>query len=125
MNYSFSRNLQNTTFIVPFYSSFMECIFNFFLSIIIFILNRLGVAGAVLCHVSHVTCHMSCVNCHNFFFFDKVVQFIGGGSVAWTKNTKLGVDGSLMVANDVSIPRECFDKISEFMKRNWLRAAHF
>ena len=37
----------------------------------------------------------------------------------------MGINGSLMVANDVSIPRECFDKISEFMKRNWLRAAHF
>ena len=44
---------------------------------------------------------------------------------ARTKNTKLGVDGSLMVANNVSIQRECFDKISEFLKRNWPRAAHF
>ena len=46
-------------------------------------------------------------------------------AVAWTKNIKLGVDGLLMVANDVSIPRECFDKISEVFKRNWPRAAHF
>ena len=48
-----------------------------------------------------------------------------GPTVAWTKNPNLGIYGSLMVANDVSLPRECFDKISEFMKRNWLRAAHF
>ena len=30
-----------------------------------------------------------------------------------------------MVANDVSIPRECFDKISDFLERNWPRAAPF
>ena len=41
--------------------------------------------------------------------------------VAWTKNPNLGIYVSLMVANDVSLPRECFDKISEFMKRNWQR----
>ena len=36
----------------------------------------------VTCHVSRATCHMSCVTCHIFFFFfDKVVEFIGGGSV--------------------------------------------
>ena len=45
--------------------------------------------------------------------------------LAWTRNTKLGIDGSLMVANDVSIPRKCFDKIPEFLKRNWPRAARF
>ena len=49
----------------------------------------------------------------------------GRGTTAWTKNTKLGVDGSLLVANDVSMPRECFDKILEFLKRNWPRAARF
>ena len=61
----------------------------------------------------------------------EVVGCISSGSrvdtcaLAWTKNPKLGVDGSLMVANDVSIPKECFDKISEFLKRNWPRAARF
>ena len=45
-------------------------------------------------------------------------------TLAWTKNPKLWVGWSLMVANDVSIPRECFAKISEFLKRNWPRAAH-
>ena len=45
-------------------------------------------------------------------------------NLAWTKNPKLWVGWSLMVANDVSIPRVCFAKISEFLKRNWLRAAH-
>ena len=44
-------------------------------------------------------------------------------ALSWTKNHKLGVDGSLMVANDVPIPRECFAKISESLKRNWPRAA--
>ena len=44
--------------------------------------------------------------------------------VAWTRNPKLWVSWSLMVANDVPIPRECFTKISEFFKRNWLKAAH-
>ena len=44
--------------------------------------------------------------------------------VAWTKKSNLGIYGSLMVANDVSIPRECFPKISELLKRNWLRAPH-
>ena len=29
-----------------------------------------------------------------------------------------------MVANDVSKPRKWFAKISEFLKINWLRAAH-
>ena len=39
------------------------------------------------CHVSRVTCHVSRVTCHVsrvrffFFFFDKVVELIGGGSV--------------------------------------------
>ena len=46
------------------------------------------------------------------------------GTVAWTENPKLGVGGSLMVANDVSIPKECFPKVSELLKRNWPRAAH-
>ena len=41
---------------------------------------------------------------------------IGTGIIAWTKNSKLRVIRSLMVANDVSIPRECFAKISEFRK---------
>ena len=36
---------------------------------------------------------------------------------------KLRVSWSLIVANDVSIPRELFPKISEFMKINWLGAA--
>ena len=44
--------------------------------------------------------------------------------LAWTTNPKLWVGWSLMVANDVSIPRECFAKISELLKRNGLRAAH-
>jgi hypothetical protein len=44
--------------------------------------------------------------------------------IAWTKNPKFWVGWSLMVANDVSIPRKCFSKISELLKRNWLRAAH-
>ena len=40
----------------------------------------------VTCHVSRVTCHMSRVTCHLFifllfFFLDKVVKLIGGGSV--------------------------------------------
>ena len=40
-----------------------------------------------MCHVSHVTCNMSHTICHMsqfftfFFFLDKVVKFIGGGSV--------------------------------------------
>ena len=35
----------------------------------------------VTCHMSHVTCQMSCVPCHIFFFFfDKVVKLMGGGS---------------------------------------------
>ena len=37
------------------------------------------------------------------------------GIVAWTKNPKLGVGGSFMVASDVSIPKECCDKISELL----------
>ena len=52
------------------------------------------------------------------------VQIVDVSLVAWTKNPKLWVGWSLMVANDVSIPRECFAKISELLKRNWLRAAH-
>ena len=57
--------------------------------------------------------------------FPTKVEFGGGAcTLAWTKNPKLWVGWSLMVANDVSIPRECFAKISEFLKRNWLRAAH-
>jgi hypothetical protein len=47
-----------------------------------------------------------------------------GMPVPGTKNPKLRVGGSLMVANDVSIPRECFPKISELLKRNWPGAAH-
>ena len=35
----------------------------------------------VRCHMSCVTCHMSCVTCHLFFFPDKVVKLISGGSV--------------------------------------------
>ena len=48
----------------------------------------------VMCHVSCVMCHVSCVTCHVsrvtyhvsrffiiFFFSDKVVKLIGGGSV--------------------------------------------
>ena len=37
----------------------------------------------VTCHVSHVMCHVSRVTCHNLFFFfsDKVLKLIGGGSV--------------------------------------------
>ena len=40
----------------------------------------------VMCHVSRVMCHVSRVTCHMihiyiFFFPDKVVKFIGGGSV--------------------------------------------
>ena len=31
--------------------------------------------------MSRVTCHMSHVTCHFFFFLDKVVELIGGGSV--------------------------------------------
>ena len=42
-----------------------------------------------------------------------------GMPVPGTKNPKLRVFVSFMVANDVSIPRECFLKISEFLKRNW------
>ena len=38
-------------------------------------------------------------------------------SLAWTKNSKLGVDGSLTVANDVSTPKERFDKISIFFEK--------
>ena len=38
--------------------------------------------------------------------------------VAWTKTNKFWVGGSLVVANDESIPRECFPKISEILKRN-------
>ena len=49
----------------------------------------------------------------------------GWVAVAWKKNPKLWVGGSLMVANDVSIRRECFDKISGFLKRNWPSAARF
>ena len=45
-------------------------------------------------------------------------------AIAWTKNPKLLVGWSLMVANDVSIPRDCFAKISEFLKTNLLSAAH-
>ena len=47
-----------------------------------------------------------------------------GRSLALTKNQKLLVGWSLMVANDVSIPRECFAQISELLKRNGMRAAH-
>ena len=37
----------------------------------------------VMCHVSRVTCHVSHVTCNffSFFFSDKVVKLIGGGSV--------------------------------------------
>ena len=35
----------------------------------------------------------------------------------WIKNCKLGVGGSLIVANDVSLPQECFPKKSEFLKK--------
>ena len=34
----------------------------------------------VTCHVTYVTCHMSCVSCHMYFFY-KVVELAGGGSV--------------------------------------------
>ena len=59
-----------------------------------------------------------------------VKTHIGTSSVmacilAWTKKNNLGVDGPLMLTNDVSIAREYFAKISEFLKRNWLRAAPF
>ena len=41
--------------------------------------------SCVTCHVPHVTCHMLCVTYHNvflvFFFVEKVVKLIGGGSV--------------------------------------------
>ena len=50
---------------------------------------------------------------------------LGPCLLAWTKNPKLGIGWSLMVANDVSIPKECFDKISDFLKRNRPRAARF
>ena len=45
-------------------------------------------------------------------------------TTAWTKNPKLWVYGSLIVANDITIPKECFAKNSEFWKRNWPRAGH-
>ena len=56
----------------------------------------------------------------------RIVSVLGqeeGYTAAWTKNIKLWISWSLMVANDVSIPKECFAKISEFLKRNWPRAA--
>ena len=34
-----------------------------------------------MCHMSNVTCHMSCVPCQIFFFFEKEVKLVGGGSV--------------------------------------------
>ena len=39
--------------------------------------------SCVMCHVSHVTCHMSHVKCNksHFFFSDKLVKLVGGGSV--------------------------------------------
>ena len=37
--------------------------------------------SCVTCHVSHVMCHMSHVTCKIFFYSDKVVRLIGGGSV--------------------------------------------
>ena len=54
----------------------------------------------------------------NLKFQKKTLMITRGklGTLAWTKNTKLGVDVSLMVANYVSIPREFFDKISDFFK---------
>ena len=39
--------------------------------------------SCVTCHVSHITCHVSHVTCHIlflFYFLDKVVKLIGGGS---------------------------------------------
>ena len=44
---------------------------------------------------------------------------------AWTKNHKFGVGGSFMVANDVSIPRECFAKISELKKKKLAEESAF
>ena len=40
--------------------------------------NRPGVT----CHMSYVMCHVSCVTCQDniFFFFDKLVKLVGGGS---------------------------------------------
>ena len=32
-------------------------------------------------HVSHVTCHMSCVTKYIYFFLEKKVKLVGGGSV--------------------------------------------
>ena len=41
--------------------------------------------SCVMCHVSRVTCHVSHITCQDFlflfFFSDKVVKLIGGGSV--------------------------------------------
>ena len=39
-----------------------------------------------------------------------------GLPLAWTKNPKLGVDGSLMVANDVSIKKNVLPKFKFFKK---------
>ena len=38
---------------------------------------------ATVCHMSGVTCQVSGVTCHFFFlfFFDKLVDLVGGGSV--------------------------------------------
>ena len=44
-------------------------------------------------------------------------------TLGWTNNIKLWVGGQVNMANAVSMPRECFPKISEFFKSNWTGAA--
>jgi hypothetical protein len=55
------------------------------------------------------------------FVGQDMASFFSGRLLARTKNSKLRVDGSVIV----DIQRECFEKISEFLKRNWPRAARF
>ena len=49
-------------------------------------------------HVSHVTCHVSRVTCHmSFFFFDKIVELVHGGSVINGPSPSSLVDPQLII----------------------------
>ena len=50
----------------------------------------------------------------NTFFFVHILWIRGG--VAWTKHSKFEIDGSLMVANYVSIPENVLTKFQNFLK---------
>ena len=78
----------------------------------------------VICHVSCVTCHMSHVTCHFFFFFffflffsEKLVKFIGGGSVingAYPVQFQYTSKLAHLLTQAVYTPNQSGVKISEF-----------